>query len=340
MLFGVTARIENLGNIGYPESEDGNTLLFDDGFITLPTDPDADSTSLFGFSMENAKYNIDGDVTSFELNRYRSESTGQSIEQDIDGSHGWEVTYDYFWGSRKDRWRLGVRAGFAINDLDFDSSTVVHGRLLVQTARINLGPGISYSPGGGYDGRNGEGGPSVKVPNADEAEGINSGEGYMDPSTDLTVDAEHDYVEYIYQTGEEQVVASTVNTVFQSNGVMAMARVGPILSLRLAYGFQVEVSAGLLGLYYSSEISMYEVLTLPVTGGRRAETVFASESDVLWGYYAEGLLRYSLTDRVSFYTGMMYFDLQNQPKADISESRYLVTFDTPVIASAGVSVFF
>lgn len=332
MLSGITARIQDLGTINYYVSDSAAEDVYNDGFIIRSTDSEAQTTSQFAFSMDNV---TETEVTSggefvreFQLNRYRSESLGESAEKSINGSYGWEVTYDYFWGSRKDRWRLALRMGFAVSNLDFDNVSSVNGRFLVTTTTVKVGSGlISYVPGGSYNGGENEGDPSI------------------DPENDLTTSPEHDVVEYVWNE-DDRIVSAEVDTVFQSNGVLASARIGPLLALRLAYGFDVELSAGLLGVYYSTEISMYETLAnLPLVSGIDStsfgtETVFADESDFLYGFYAEGILRYNVTERVSFYGGMMYFSLQNPPESKVSDSTFAIEFETPVIASAGLSVFF
>lgn len=325
VLFGVSADLTNLGEIAYPSSSVTGGLTYNDGEVR----PSAsrEKTTEYAFLMENTKIELMGDylaVSSFDLTRYRSASLGTSVNENAESAYGWEVAYDYLWGKRADRWRLGVRAAFSFNDLDFTSRSSVEGQFIAQTDTFKVPTGtIVYEPGGSFNGSPAQGSPSI------------------DPVNDLTRGPERDVL-----NPDGDVVPSQVDSVFSSNGVMANFRLGPIATLRLAYGFDLEVSAGFLGVFYSAEVSMFERLTnLPITQGlsvanRGEEFETGTDGQFLLGYYAEGLLRFRATERVSLYGSMMYVGLQDPKQKALANSQYRIAFETPVFATAGLTVFF
>lgn len=328
VLFGVDANINNLGNIAFPDAGgDPNVLLYNDGYIALNPNGGPE-TGNFQFDMDNARYDGDGYVTEFDLTRYRSETIGTSAEADLSSAYGWEIAYDYQFGTQTDRLRLGFRAGFSINKLEFSSNSTVEGRLIVQKATVQVpGGSISYEEGGQYQGSGAGGGPTI------------------DPSEDLTQGPEEEVVEPVWN-GEDIVVPSQVNSLFTVNGLLANARLGPTLSMRLFWDIYAELSAGLMGVYYTSEITMRErLLNLPTneslfanTNAEEFET--GTDGEFLLGFYGEGLLRYQATERVSLYGSLIYMSLDD-PKSDaLQEVDYQISFETPMLATAGVAIRF
>ncbi len=331
VLFGIETEVQNLGNIGYPTTGgDSDVLLFNDGYVA-PHPGGGEATSDYGFEMDNARYDADGYVTSFDLTRYRSESLGTTAAADLSSAYGWEVAYDYQWGTRTDRFRLGIRAGISLNNLDFASTSTVDGRLIFQRATFDVPDGtISHEEGGSYQGSGSGGSPAIDI----------------DPAQDLTGGAgEQEVVEPVWN-GEDVVVPSRVNSIFTLDGLLANLRVGPTLAMQLAWGFDLELSAGLMGVYYTSDITMRErLLNLPTN-----ETIFAeanaqefesgTEGEFLFGVYGEGLLRYRATERVSLYSSLLYMSVQDPSSRALDSVDYQISFETPVIATGGLSVQF
>lgn len=328
VLFGVDANINNLGNIAFPGIEDDSgVLIFNDGYIR-PNAEGGDLTTEFQFDMDNARYDANGYVTSFDLTRYRSASIGTSAQADLSSAYGWEIAYDYQFGTYTDRFRLGLRAGFSINKLDFSSNTTVDGRLIMQQTTVDVPDGaISYEEGGSYQGPPDGGGPAI------------------DPATDLTEGDEQDVVEPVWN-GEDIVVPSRVNSVFTVEGLLANLRIGPTLAMRLFWDIHAELSAGIMGVYYTSEVTMREhLLNLPTN-----ETVLANtnarefdsgtDGEFLLGFYGEGLLRYQATQRVSLYSSLIYMSLDDPDSTALDDVDYQLSFEAPMIATAGVAVRF
>ncbi len=323
VLFGINAELSNLGTVGYSSLGAGSdVLIFNDGYVVPGS---GDLTTDFGFMMDNARVDLDGYVTSFDLTRYRSETLGVGLESDFKDSFGWEFAYAYQWGKRADRFRLGIQAGISLNRLEFQSDTTVEGRYIVQTGTFFVpGQTISHQPGGRYEGSPTGGGAAIN------------------PAVDLV---ESEVIEPIWG-GDDIVVPSQVRNVFSIDGIMVNLRVGPTLTWRISNSFDAELSAGLIGVYYNSEATMRKnLLNLPVndsffdtTSGTRFER--GTDSDFLYGFYGEGLLRYRATERVSFYSSVVYMSLKDPDSSALEGTEYRVSFDSPMMATAGMSVQF
>lgn len=325
VLSGIDVELRNLGTLHYPGGNSGEfPLQFNDGYVQPVAG--SDLTSDLGFLMENARVNADGYVESFDLTRYRSESLGAGFKEEISSGYGWEVVYDYQWGSRKDRFRLGVRAGMSLNRLQFDADTTVEGKYLMQTATFHFSePSISHSsaPGAFYIG-NPAGGPAVN------------------PHVDLV---ETEVVERVWD-GDDVVVPSRVRNQFKLDGLAFNARLGPTLAVRLLNRFDFEVSAGAVGVYYDADISMRKtLLNLPFSGNlaggpSAAWEEHGSDSEFLYGFYGEGLLRFHASERTSFYLSAVYMSLNNPESTALPETEYEVSFDSPMMLALGVSLRF
>jgi len=324
-LTGVNVELRNLGTIDYPGGDSSEfPRQFNDGYVQPVAD--SDLTSDLGFMMENASVDENGYVTSFDLTRYRSETLGAGLEEEISSGYGWEVVYDYQWGSRKDRFRLGVRAGISLNRLQFDSDTTVEGKYIMQTGTFHFSePSISHSsaPGAYYIGR-ASGGPTVN------------------PNVDLI---ESEVVEPVWN-GDDVVVPSQVRSQFKLDGLAVNARVGPTLAIRILNRLDFEVSAGAVGVYYNADIEMKKnLLNLPLSdnfagGPTTAFEESGTDSEFIYGFYGEGLLRFHATERTSFYVSAVYMSLNNPESSALKNTDYEIAFDSPMMLAVGVSLRF
>lgn len=340
MLTGVQLDLSNLGEVDYPSVDpsqipEGQVVFaFHNGQINF--DPDADSTSAFSFLWENAHLvdsptatNPDRQLaTGFDMSRYRSQSTGAGASADPESAYGWEVTYNYQWGKASDRFRFGYLAGFAINNLDFQYNNTVSGRGIYQSITIQLPDGqeIAYVPGESIYIGDPKGGsyirPGIDFP--DNLEGLEEFlSGYWD-----------------WSTGEFVETESQVATSLDYDGIMAMLRFGPTFSWRIVRDLNLDLSAGILGMYLNSRVSLQQALVNLPTSNDYIDRTQVEASDYLLGFYGEGALRYQMTDRVGFYTSLMYFQTQKVENKDLGTASYDLSLDSPLIGTAGMRVAF
>ncbi len=340
MLFGVQLDLANLGEVGYPTvdpqliPEGQVAYVFNNGQILF--DPDADFTSDFSFAWENAHLEdsptaLDPNrqvATGFDVSRFRSQSTGATGSADPDSSYGWEVSYQYQWGKRTDRFRFGYLAGFAVNNLDFGYQNTVTGRGIFQSITIDLPDGqeITYVPG-----------ESIYI--GDPESGY-----YLEPGVSFPGDL-GDLEEFLsgywdWSTGEFIETDSRVATNLSYDGIMAMVRLGPTFSWRIIKDLNLDLSAGVLGMYLNSKITLQQALINLPTSNNYVDRAQVETSDYLLGVFGEGSLRYQMTDRVGFYTGLMYFKTQDVKSKQIGTAEYELGLDTPLIGTAGMRVAF
>ena len=344
VLFGVDATLSNLGAIDYPaptaaQDEAGFTeYLFQNGAVIVADG--ADVTSEFAFSMTStvdtpifvadSPTTLDPDrqtVEAFTLARYRTDSLGSTALAEGSGNYGWEVAYNYEFGKRTDRIRFGIMAGFAINNLDFEFSDIISATGLVQQIMVNVsGLGIVYREGGVYSGDRLDG-PSIVYEPGSATDDVTEFEeretGYIDAGTGLFVPTE-----------------AEVGSNFSYDGILGMMRVGPTVSLSVTEDLKMDLSAGVVGVFINSRVTLNQtLLNLPTVNNFSSETA-VEESDYLFGIFGEGAVRYQMTDRVGLYSSVMYLKMQELDNTTVGNVDYDLSLETPVFATAGLRLSF
>lgn len=327
ILFGAKMTMSNLGSVDYRPTtvaDDGTiTYEFSDGSVTFNPN-EQDYAQDFKFDADTFDYaptGLNGNqqlITEFTLTNYRSESDGANVEADASGHYGWEVTYEYQWGKSTDRVRFGFIAGWALQNLDFnyfgtDPYTIYEKEVAFSTEDGSLTKAIVYDPTAS----------TYTIAGGNGAE------------IDFTL-VDFDPPEHFFEGDAE----GTVDSDLSYNGVMAMFRIGPTIDLRIVRNLNLELSAGLLGIYLYSRMDKAETLYNIPTLKTYTESFQEEESDFLYGYFAEGMLRYQMTPRVGFFGSMMYFKVQDVGDMKIGEVTYNLTLNSPVLASAGMLLTF
>lgn len=349
MLFGVNMDLSNLGTVTYPTLDDEDHVegqaeyLFSDGQLIIDTITDAegnvvpvDATSRFAFLYDNAtiitdptSFNSDQMViTDFSLSRYSSVSTGAVGAADDATNYGWEITYGYQFGKPDHRMRFGFMGGFAVNNLDFRYADTVYGEAWKQT--------FTFTPTS----------PIYIGDNADLTGSWNSAEDggpeidFTNPSNLIDFDAPDErYYQWI--DGEYTAVDSEVAAAFDYDGILAMVRVGPTVSMRVIDNLNVELSAGIVGVYLSSRITLSQtIVNLPTTSIDPEDTFTETRDDFLIGFFGEGSLRYQVTPRVGLYSSLMYMKVQDLKNTTIGDVDFDLSLQSPMFATAGLRLTF
>lgn len=357
MLLGVSLELHNLGDVGFPvtgadPTGDRQTFEFANGQVAariVGEDAEgnpifADNTSYFRFSLDggtavietiDTSFNSDQlAVTAFTLESYRSQSRGASAEATAASNYGWEVTYGYQFGTSEDRFRWGFMAGFSIGNLDFDlkDHTVV-GDAYVRRFTFTPNTPILLPDGVNLNGSWGSAEDSGKYVISTEEfsqfpteENANTGGvRYEDYDADQT-----------YGPVDTKVAVN-----FEYDGIMAMLRIGPTADLRLIDELHLELSAGLVGVYLGSRITLTQaLLNLPTSTIDPDDTYKETRNDYLFGYFAEGLLRYQMTPRVGFFSSMMYMNVSTPKDTVVGTVPYDLALTSPVFATAGMRLTF
>jgi hypothetical protein len=327
VIFGLKASFTNLGEINYlvdsDDDEDGDTIeyVFNDGYINL-TDENATFTSDFGFQMDNANIDSRGLVSSFSLNRYRTTGTEDVYSDTDSASMGWEVAYQYEWGTRMDRFRFGFIAGIGLNEFGFEVNETIDGEVYRQTAQVSLdGAEISFVENGAYTGA--EGGPVI---NLEEDLDFDPGEEFL-------------LVQDVWQTGEV-VVSSQVNSTVELDGVLATMRFGPTFSYKPFNRFHLKGSAGLSLNYMNTDASVWESMDFLLNTGTQTSYENSNAHDWLYGFYAEGSFYYYLNERTAAYGAIQLFHTGNADPAESEGVLYEVDLQSGIVFSLGLQLSF
>ncbi|MFP4283886.1 MAG: hypothetical protein ACLFR7_04600 [Opitutales bacterium] len=351
ILFGVDMELSRLGEVGFPtfntvDEETGQTIYrYNDGYVAV--EEGATGTSNVQFLWANAN-RVPREVavqergglsnpsdpyepvaTEFTLSRFRSESMGATATADSEANYGWEVGYQYQWGKSSDRIRFGLMGGLAFNNLDFTYSGNATGALFqeletfrFETFLVRPKPDASGQVESVYQG--GDGGAEIIVG------------GIGDNTEEVRV---------IVRTASGETIESTTDVAVAADfdGVLAMLRLGPTMSWRAFDNLQLELSAGVIGSYLSSVITTSQTYSLPLDPGLPSNIASRGQAEVddfLYGFYAEGLLRYQFTSRVGFYGSMMYVKMQDLEDSVVGSVEYDLSLQSPLIGAAGLRVTF
>lgn len=298
IMYGVEGTFSNVGEIRYPEDDDGVVeLVFNDGYINKPTEQST-KTSDFGFEMDNATTNAEGEVSAFTLNRYRSLPGEDQFSDDSGLSHGWEFTYQYEFGHQTDRLRFGLMSGLAMNDLDVSTSVTATGTLLRQQLTIEVDGGIIFVPNSRYTG--GDSGPQIEVP------------GQVGDEEEVVQDR---------WDGDPEAVPALVDADMELDGVLANFRLGPTVSYRPFENIFVNAAIGASGIFYGSTFTTTEVLTNSLLAQEQIESSSESTGEFLYGYFGELSVVYNLNEQTSVHLGVQYFGIVDNPSGTSEESE-------------------
>ena len=316
-LVGVDLKISNLGSMPYIQGDEAlYTYEFNDGYIDIPF-ADGDFTSAFQFDYSNATENADGNVESFTLTRYRSESTGESYESSFDFSTGWEL------GSRYDMWKLSNRVtlGFTVaggfTPLRKKYETTVYGNLYRQTVTVPLnGPELAYQDSGTYLGSR-YGGPYILL-------------------DDINFDADfEELVTQILPDGEVIQVPSEVLGKYYVVGGMGTFRTGTYLDIYLTERLLLHLGVGVSASYLSFDFTVDQTLISSTLATQYQRTATLDTGQWLMGAYAELNLVYRLNQRTSVYAGAQTHMMQKFKSKQLDQSVIDINLGSPTQFQTG-----
>lgn len=338
-LFGVNMTLKDVGTLGFNDAfSDGNgttTYLFNDGVVIVPAGQTTTTRFSFIWPELEAGTDLFGNATGpsldeFTLSRYGAVSLGAELEADDADHTGWEFSYKYEFGKSKQRIRFGIVGGLGLYNLDFSANTSVNSGLLIDSHTFSVSPSIQYDPSvPGFTGSS-LGPETIDVTFLPDD--------FASPS-DIPVTI----VDPI--TGETIIAEVPADIAFEYSGVVAMARLGPSISVRLISQLYFEISAGVALAYQDARVtntvSIGDALPIANLGfASSSRTTSEEHNDTLVGYYIEGLLRYQLTPRIGFHASMMQMSFDEQAPVAIGDSTYELDLSTPSIGSAGISIIF
>ena len=316
-LVGIDIEISNLGSMPYIQGDEANyTYEFNDGYIDIPV-PDGDFTSAFQFDYANSTADADGNVESFSLTRYRSESLGESYEGSFDFSTGWEL------GSRYDMWKLSNRVtmGFTVaggfTPLRKRYEATVYGKLYRQTVTVPLsGPPLTHQETGTYWGSR-YGGPFVRL-------------------DDIDFDTEfEELVKQILPGGDTIEVPSEVLGVYEAVGGMGTFRTGTYLDIYLTERLLMHLGVGVSASYLSFDFKVDQTLVSSTLANKYRRSASTDTGEWLLGAYAELNLVYRLNQRTSVYAGAQTHLMQKFKSRQLDQSTIDINLGTPTQFQTG-----
>lgn len=326
-VFGLEASFSNLGELDYPvdtdEDEDGVFIdyLFSDGYIDL-IDTDSLYTSDFQFQMVNAEMNHEGFVESFTLNQYRSTPSLEEFIDEGEVSSGWELAYQYEWGTRSDKFRFGILAGFALNSAEYSVSETVTGDLYVQSAQVVFdNPQITYIRDGVYTGSTD--GPSI----------------HIEDDMEFDQDQESLVVQDVWQVGEV-IVPSEVDASADLDVVITNFRLGPTLTYKITDRLHFQGSAGLNLTYVYQDVAVQESMEYLLNIG--VTQVFSTDNHTDWlgGYYVDGTFYYYINERTAAYGSLQAFRTDNPNPSSSEGVKYKINLKNNIVFSFGLQLSF
>ncbi len=307
---GVSVEFGNLGEISFLDSDLEDLLLeFDDGFIKL-SQADSAITSAYSFLERNATLNDDGDVESFTLSRFRTESLGTSLEKDIDMAPGWELGANYDIWKLTNRITTGFTAAVGFSAIRAEHRDTIQARLIRERAIVDLS-----EPLPGIIGNNGD---------------FTQGSGPQLNINDIRFEGQTGVFQMI--NGELVEVLTDVRGVYEIEAAMGTVRLGPYLDIQLTDRLFLYVGFGFTGAYLSSDFTVSQSFSVPTTGRDRLVSETVSDGQWLIGGYAEINLLYKINEQTSIYAGaqshfLSDFDTQTNndtfAEIDISKPTYL-----------------
>lgn len=338
-MFGTDVEFSNVGNVALPviQSENGDFIVrnYDDGHVGMDsTYTEANGYTSDGktayFSYSNHERQYDPTTNTLNYNAYSSEGASRSFTEDSGMATGWELQYTRFFGKKQ---RFGWMFGFSFNSFNVSNNSNTFADLRVITDHYQL-DGSSALPPAPY-----MGGLTRDAKNSDEV---------VVPRPLMPLNPTSSTETFL--PGEAVVVGQ-----YQLRSAFFTFRTGPLYQLQFGKKFSIEIGAGVTGMFFSGEYSVFETVypkwqlnpagdPVVVESTHGLRNIFkATERDGEWlvGIYADVTANYQWTDRVNIFGGVEYQALGNFTGTDGVSSRTVeVDMGGNAYARAGLGIKF
>lgn len=314
-------------------------IQYDDGYINqdyipvdliegstetqfMPSD-DADGTSSFYYQNPD-QVDRDLDPNTLMFHRYASNlDPTEEFEGSGSGSLGWELNYTKFVNRRRN---LGIQVGFSFNGFDSRFNDSIEADLYVQTFKHTMADG-------------------VEVPVLEEVVNDDESITYI-PYTGAKVheeDADVDRINWLTsEEMSEQILegGALIDTRNDLRSSMYNFRAGPTYAVEMGKAFAFQIGAGFSAQYVNGRFSTFEMLsnTNAMEAARRP-MVTSEEAEWQVGGYLDASAYYSLTERISMFSGMQVQSGSSYSQNN-QERMATVDFSSQVYVHAGMGVKF
>jgi hypothetical protein len=319
MSFNVTAEFKNVGNIPKgpggagrgpgPDSGGGVDRFYDDGYNRVDISGNREGLTWFwGYRNQSQ---IVGDTVVMHS---RTAQAISSKTTDDDPQHGFELTYNRELGVfEKNNWRWGVEGAFGWTDVDIKDSRTLTGGMREIADAYDLGgvnPQFNLIPPGSQ----------TPPPSGGLFPGTYNGPGPL-------IDDSPNRMVSLFRSGA--VVTGTRS--FDAN--MFTFRLGPYVDIPIDERWTFSFSAGpALGIV-DGEFSFRQNVRAGTTSDFQSGS--GSNTDVVFGGYLSGVIRYAINECWGVYLGGQYLGLTDY---EVKAGRQKVELDFARTAAANMGV--
>lgn len=292
-----------------------------EGADQIPS-PNTDASSNFGYV--NADQVDPNDPSVLIFHRYAAENDPtQEFSGRNSGSLGWELNYTKYLNSKR---KLGLQVGFAFNGFDSRFRDSIDADLYVQEFRHRMADGVEV--------------PALPDP-VEDADGNVTQDAYQG---DVVREAAEigDLLEWAASEESEELIldGAVVDSQADLRSSLYNFRAGPTYATSIFNKVSLQVGAGLSALYYSGQLSAYEMLQNPAGGANPSRGLTTTQSEE-WqvGGYLDASAYYQFTDRVSLFSGMQLQSGSTYVQEN-EERRANVDFSSQIYVHAGLGIRF
>lgn len=248
----------------------GADHTYDDGYVLVDSSGNAGGLT-WNWGYQNAAQ-VAGDTMQFHVIQSSSPSAYANNKVAGDPQYGVELTYQRVMGPFMSSGRWGLEAGFGYTDLDLRDNRSGTGLTTVTTDTFPLN-GV-LPPGAGYNGT--FQGPGALLSDT--------------PTRTIASDT------------------ATLTSHQKLSGQLYGIRLGPFAEWNFTPQLSLAASAGLTLAPASVDYDFSETTT-PAGGGTSVASGHSSKTELLYGYYVSGVLRYDFNARCGVYVGAQFQSL-------------------------------
>ena len=292
-----------------------------DPFQDIVASDNTNATSAFSYVSED-QVSAD-DPSALIFHRYASEASADKVlEGSTSGSMGWELNYTQYINRKRN---IGVQVGFSFNGFDSRFEDQIAADLYVEEFIHRMEDGLV---------------PNLPDP-VEDADGNTTQPPYIGDKVRAEGETA-DLLKWLADEKNQELIAdgATVDAEADLRSSIYNFRAGSTYSMNLGKSFALQLGAGVSAVYFSGRFSAYEILNNP-GGGENPSRSLTTTEDAEWqvGGYVDASAHYSLTDRVSFFSGMQVQSGSNYKQAN-EEREANVDFNSQVYVHAGFGIKF
>ena len=257
--------------------------------------------------------------TDVVMTQYASVSEGFAAETDSGFTGGWELQYVRDLGRKS---RFGILAGFNFSSFDSSTSSAFRATLLSRSDRF----AFDDLPLPSFPGASGYTGPRDRI--------VPVGGAVSDLEFKAPLDPTGPTVEGPTLPGAADGFGS-----WKMKTAAYNFRSGPVYDFDLGKSFNVQVGLGVAATYFAGEFAINEAISGP-TGEPTVLIDSRSNSKWLLGGYVDATANYSVSERVSVFSGLQYQVGATDYESSLGDREVKIDMSSTIHLRAGVGFRF